>query len=60
MSERKVKVHGIKWVFCSVFVVFEIESHYLTQAGLEIKAILPQPPACWDSGQEPPRLMTKF
>jgi hypothetical protein len=35
---------------------FETGSHSVTQAGLKLATLLPQPPKCWDYRCEPPHL----
>jgi hypothetical protein len=32
----------------SHFLLFEMRSHYVAQAGLKLKILLPQSPHCWD------------
>jgi hypothetical protein len=40
----------IIWVFlfCFLLFCFETGGCYITQAGLELTILLPQPPECWD------------
>jgi hypothetical protein len=47
------------FLFCDHFgffvvVLFETETHYVTQTGLELKILLPQLSKCWDYRQVPP------
>jgi hypothetical protein len=36
------------------FLFLETESHYVAQAGFELKILLLQPPKCWDYRCVPP------
>jgi hypothetical protein len=42
--------------FCLFVYLFETESHYVAQAGLELDCLLPPPSECWDYKHVPPYL----
>ena len=41
-------------------VYLETESHKVTQTGLKLKILLPQPTNCWNYSREPPHLTYIF
>jgi hypothetical protein len=52
--------HHVQMTLFIYLFIFEIRSHCVTQGGLELTILLPQPPEHWDYKHKPPHLALQY